>query len=226
MVRDNQTNRDDMARGRGRLRGFQRWAWQTRLWWGAPPAEDGISSWSDINPFGGRPARQDADEFGDGRYRKQWRPDMDFEDVEGCAVHRWVEGCGDYQGDMGFGRPTVSVGTTFGGAGSWFRGSRALFTEEVDDSDADGLYDGPPILDEEACGRWRNIFAGTWAPPSKEFAVVYGFMLALATIFDKKSNPLQELGTGPCNTIGGNSRGRFTCLAGFGMLPSDMAFWD
>ncbi|XP_039156996.1 eukaryotic translation initiation factor 2A isoform X2 [Eucalyptus grandis] len=47
-----------------------------------------------------------------------------------------------------------------------------------------------------------------------------------ATIFDKKCNPLLELGTGPYNTIRWNPKGKFICLAGFGNLPGDMAFWD
>ncbi|GAA0183663.1 translation initiation factor [Lithospermum erythrorhizon] len=74
-----------------------------------------------------------------------------------------------------------------------------------------------------------------WSSTGKEFAVVYGFMPAMATIFDKKCKPLLELGSGSYNTI------RFLfppiwfalinfylvlCLAGFGNLPGDMAFWD
>ncbi|XP_056171896.1 uncharacterized protein LOC115679300 isoform X2 [Syzygium oleosum] len=51
-------------------------------------------------------------------------------------------------------------------------------------------------------------------------------MPAKATIFDKKCNPLLELGTGPYNTIRWNPKGKFICLAGFGNLPGDMAFWD
>ncbi|KAL8140217.1 hypothetical protein V2J09_006238 [Rumex salicifolius] len=65
-----------------------------------------------------------------------------------------------------------------------------------------------------------------WSCTGAEFAVVYGFMPAKATIFDKKSNPLFELGSGPYNTIRMNPKGRFLCLAGFGNLPGDMAFWD
>ncbi|KAL6582305.1 hypothetical protein OROMI_006319 [Orobanche minor] len=65
-----------------------------------------------------------------------------------------------------------------------------------------------------------------WSFSGKEFAVVYGFMPAMATIFDKKCNPLLELGTGPYNTIRWNPKGKFICLAGFGNLPGDVAFWD
>ncbi|RVW34256.1 Eukaryotic translation initiation factor 2A [Vitis vinifera] len=65
-----------------------------------------------------------------------------------------------------------------------------------------------------------------WSYSGSEFAVVYGFMPAKATVFDKKCNPLVELGTGPYNTIRWNPKGKFLCLAGFGNLPGDMAFWD
>ncbi|KAL6548774.1 hypothetical protein OROGR_008540 [Orobanche gracilis] len=80
-----------------------------------------------------------------------------------------------------------------------------------------------------------------WSFSGKEFAVVYGCILifffleamldffnecsmrdmkrqvmpAMATIFDKKCNPLLELGTGPYNTIRWNPKGK-----------CDMAFWD
>ncbi|BBN70160.1 Eukaryotic translation initiation factor eIF2A family protein [Prunus dulcis] len=46
-------------------------------------------------------------------------------------------------------------------------------------------------------------------------------MPSKATVFDKKCNPLLELGTGPYNTIRWNPKGK--C---FGNLPGDMAFWD
>uniref|UniRef100_A0A0E0K252 Translation initiation factor beta propellor-like domain-containing protein n=1 Tax=Oryza punctata TaxID=4537 RepID=A0A0E0K252_ORYPU len=46
-------------------------------------------------------------------------------------------------------------------------------------------------------------------------------MPARATIFNKKCNPLLELGEGPYNTIRWNPKGRW-----FGNLPGDMAFWD
>jgi translation initiation factor 2A len=51
-------------------------------------------------------------------------------------------------------------------------------------------------------------------------------MPAKATIFNKKCNPLHELGEGPYNTIRWNPKGRFVVIAGFGNLPGDMAFWD
>ncbi|PIN03381.1 putative translation initiation factor related to eIF-3a [Handroanthus impetiginosus] len=85
----------------------------------------------------------------------------------------------------------------------------------------DGTYEGLVPLRKD--GPVHDV---QWSYSGKEFAVVYGFMPAMATIFDKKCNPLLELGTGPYNTIRWNPRGKFICLAGFGNLPGDMAFWD
>ncbi|KAK8987841.1 hypothetical protein V6N11_065447 [Hibiscus sabdariffa] len=51
-------------------------------------------------------------------------------------------------------------------------------------------------------------------------------MPANATIFDKKCKRLLELGSGPYNTVRRNPKGKLLCLAGFGNLPGDMAFWD
>ncbi|KAL5576271.1 hypothetical protein UlMin_017970 [Ulmus minor] len=85
----------------------------------------------------------------------------------------------------------------------------------------DGSYEGLVPLRKE--GPVHDV---QWSYAGSEFAVVYGFMPAKATVFDKKCNPLLELGTGPYNTIRWNPKGKFLCLAGFGNLPGDMAFWD
>ncbi|GLT53884.1 hypothetical protein SLA2020_271210 [Shorea laevis] len=85
----------------------------------------------------------------------------------------------------------------------------------------DGTYEGVVSLRKE--GPVHDV---QWSYSGSEFAVVYGFMPAKATVFDKKCNPLLELGTGPYNTIRWNPKGKFLCLAGFGNLPGDMAFWD
>ncbi|XAR64590.1 hypothetical protein NMG60_11008329 [Bertholletia excelsa] len=85
----------------------------------------------------------------------------------------------------------------------------------------DGTHEGVVPLSKE--GPVHDV---QWSCSGSEFAVVYGFMPARATVFDKKCNPLVELGTGPYNTIRWNPKGRFLCLAGFGNLPGDMAFWD
>ncbi|KAJ7947457.1 Eukaryotic translation initiation factor 2A [Quillaja saponaria] len=85
----------------------------------------------------------------------------------------------------------------------------------------DGTHEGLVPLGKE--GPVHDV---RWSYSGSEFAVVYGFMPAKATLFDKKCNPLLELGTGPYNTIRWNPKGKFLCLAGFGNLPGDMVFWD
>ncbi|KAK8978547.1 hypothetical protein V6N11_055536 [Hibiscus sabdariffa] len=61
---------------------------------------------------------------------------------------------------------------------------------------------------------------------AKILVLVTLFMPANATIFDKKCKRLLELGSGPYNTVRWNPKGKLLCLAGFGNLPGDMAFWD
>ncbi|MQM05158.1 hypothetical protein Taro_037964 [Colocasia esculenta] len=81
----------------------------------------------------------------------------------------------------------------------------------------DGSHEGLVPLRKE--GPVHDV---QWSSSGVEFAVVYGFMPAKATVFDKKCNPIIELGTGPYNTIRWNPKGKFLCLAGFGNLPGDM----
>ncbi|KAE9607256.1 hypothetical protein Lal_00026450 [Lupinus albus] len=85
----------------------------------------------------------------------------------------------------------------------------------------DGKHEGLVPLRKEG-----PVHDAQWSYSGLEFAVVYGFMPAKATLFDKNCNPLLELGTGPYNTIRWNPKGKFLCLAGFGNLPGDMVFWD
>nr|XP_043615165.1 eukaryotic translation initiation factor 2A [Erigeron canadensis]XP_043615166.1 eukaryotic translation initiation factor 2A [Erigeron canadensis] len=85
----------------------------------------------------------------------------------------------------------------------------------------DGSYDGLVSLRKE--GPVHDV---QWSSSGKEFAVVYGTMPAMATIFDKKCKPLMELGEGPYNTIRWNPKGRIILVAGYGNLPGYMAFWD
>ncbi|KAJ3675395.1 hypothetical protein LUZ60_004437 [Juncus effusus] len=85
----------------------------------------------------------------------------------------------------------------------------------------DGAHEGLVPLRKE--GPVHDV---QWSVSGSEFAVVYGFMPAKVTIFDKKCNVLVELGEGPYNTIRWNPKGRFICVAGFGNLPGHMVFWD
>ncbi|XP_010428226.1 PREDICTED: eukaryotic translation initiation factor 2A [Camelina sativa] len=85
----------------------------------------------------------------------------------------------------------------------------------------DGTHEGLVPLRKE--GPVHDV---QWSFSGSEFAVVYGFMPACVTIFDKNCKPLMELGEGPYNTLRWNPKGRVLCVAGFGNLPGDMAFWD
>ncbi|GAV72950.1 eIF2A domain-containing protein, partial [Cephalotus follicularis] len=120
---------------------------------------------------------------------------------------------------------------------SWNRGSTGLLVVAQSDVDktnqsyygesklnyltTDGAHEGLVPLSKE--GPVHDV---QWSYSGNEFVVVYGFMPASATVFDKKCKPVLELGTGPYNTIRWNPKGKFLCLAGFGNLPGDMAFWD
>ncbi|XP_015581729.2 eukaryotic translation initiation factor 2A [Ricinus communis] len=120
---------------------------------------------------------------------------------------------------------------------NWNRGSTGLLVVVQSDFDktnqsyygesklnyltTDGTHEGLVPLRKEG-----PIHDVQWSYSGSQFAVVYGFMPASATLFDKKCNPLLELGTGPYNTVRWNPKGKFLCLAGFGNLPGDMAFWD
>ncbi|KAJ8445238.1 hypothetical protein Cgig2_024444 [Carnegiea gigantea] len=90
----------------------------------------------------------------------------------------------------------------------------------------DGAHEGLVPLRITSTGKEGPIHDVQWSYSGSEFAVVYGFMPAKATVFDKKCNPVLDLGSGPYNTVRWNPKGRFLCLAGFGNLPGDMAFWD
>ncbi|XP_031495257.1 eukaryotic translation initiation factor 2A [Nymphaea colorata] len=119
----------------------------------------------------------------------------------------------------------------------WNRGSTGLLVvaqSDVDKSNqsyygetklnyltTDGSHEGHVPLRKE--GPVHDV---QWSPLGTEFVVVYGFMPAKVTLFDKKCNPIFELGTGPYNTLRWNPRGKLLCVAGFGNLPGDMAFWD
>ncbi|KAE9597239.1 putative transcription factor WD40-like family [Lupinus albus] len=67
----------------------------------------------------------------------------------------------------------------------------------------DGKHEGLVPLRKEG-----PVHDAQWSYSGLEFAVVYGFMPAKATLFDKNCNPLLELGTGPYNTIRWNPKGK------------------
>jgi translation initiation factor 2A len=65
-----------------------------------------------------------------------------------------------------------------------------------------------------------------WSPRGTEFAAVYGFMPARATLYSDKLTVVSEINNGPFNMAKWNPFGRFLALAGFGNLPGDVALLD
>jgi translation initiation factor 2A len=84
-----------------------------------------------------------------------------------------------------------------------------------------GNFDCRVPLDKEG-----SIHDVTWAPDSKEFAVVYGSMPAKATLFDHRANPIHHFGINPRNFVRFNPQGRTICIAGFGNLNGTIDLWD
>ncbi|KAL2630985.1 hypothetical protein R1flu_015671 [Riccia fluitans] len=119
----------------------------------------------------------------------------------------------------------------------WNKGSTGLLvlaTSDVDKSNqsyygetrlhfltSNGKHEGAVPLNKEG-----PIHDVQWSPSGTEFIVVYGFMPAKAALFSAECRLIFDFGSGPYNTIRWNPHGRFICLAGFGNLPGDMAFWD
>lgn len=66
-----------------------------------------------------------------------------------------------------------------------------------------------------------------WSPRGDCFVVLAGFMPPRAVVFDSKCAPSLDLGSGPfCHARWSPHHGRFLCLAGFGNLAGDLAFFD
>ena len=70
------------------------------------------------------------------------------------------------------------------------------------------------------------IYHLAWAPNAPQFVVVYGFMPAKATIFNKKCEPVFDFGTGSRNMALYNPQGNVLMLAGFGNLRGVIEMWD
>lgn len=75
-------------------------------------------------------------------------------------------------------------------------------------------------------GKNGPVYHVEWSPKSTEFCVVYGFMPAKATIYNMKTEPVFDFGTGPRNFSFYNPQGNILCLCGFGNLNGNMEFWD
>ncbi|KAG5735456.1 Eukaryotic translation initiation factor 2A [Termitomyces sp. T112] len=86
---------------------------------------------------------------------------------------------------------------------------------------AAGNFDCRVTLDKEG-----PIHDFTWAPNSKEFGVVYGYMPAKTVIFDQRVRALHDFGAHPHNTISFNPQGRLVLVAGFGNLAGKIDIFD
>lgn len=75
-------------------------------------------------------------------------------------------------------------------------------------------------------GKNGPVYHVEWSPKGTEFVVVYGFMPAKATIYNMKTEPVFDFGTGPRNFGYYNPQGTILCLCGFGNLRGNMEFWD
>lgn len=71
------------------------------------------------------------------------------------------------------------------------------------------------------------IYHVEWAPKGGNFVVVYGFMPAKATMFNKKCEKVFDFGTGPRNVAMFNSlSGNLLLLGGFGNLRGNIEIWN
>jgi len=77
-------------------------------------------------------------------------------------------------------------------------------------------------------GKDGPVYSVEWAPNVKPvlFAVVYGYMPAKATLYNKKCESVFDFGTGPRNMVLFNPLGNLVLLGGFGNLRGNMEVWD
>ncbi|PWN41014.1 translation initiation factor eIF-2A [Ceraceosorus guamensis] len=65
-----------------------------------------------------------------------------------------------------------------------------------------------------------------WNPNCREFAVIYGYMPAKATLFSSQVKVIAELGVAGRNFAAFNPQGRLLLIAGFGNLNGTVDVWD
>ena len=70
------------------------------------------------------------------------------------------------------------------------------------------------------------IYHVEWMPNKSQFCVVYGFMPAKATLFNKKCEKVFDFGTGARNLALFNPQGSLLMLGGFGNLRGSIEIWD
>ncbi|KAF2459461.1 eukaryotic translation initiation factor eIF2A-domain-containing protein [Lineolata rhizophorae] len=66
----------------------------------------------------------------------------------------------------------------------------------------------------------------SWSPSGREFAVVYGYIPAKTTIFNRNGTATHDFALGPKNTALFSPDGRFLLLAGFGNLQGGTDMYD
>ncbi|KAL9098631.1 MAG: hypothetical protein Q9163_005750, partial [Psora crenata] len=86
---------------------------------------------------------------------------------------------------------------------------------------ANGGFESRIHLDKEG-----PIHDVAWSPKSNEFGVVYGYMPAKTTLFNKQANPIHTFSLSPRNTILFSPHGCFLLIAGFGNLAGQMDIYD
>jgi len=75
-------------------------------------------------------------------------------------------------------------------------------------------------------GKEGPIYSVTWSPTAPQFVVVYGYMPAKATLFNRKCESVFDFGTGPRNMAVFNPQGNMVLLGGFGNLRGNIEIWD
>jgi len=71
------------------------------------------------------------------------------------------------------------------------------------------------------------IYSVEWSPVKPvQFVVVYGYMPARATLFNRKCESVFDFGTGPRNMVLFNPMGNLLLLGGFGNLRGNVEMWD
>ena len=92
-----------------------------------------------------------------------------------------------------------------------------------------GLYhmplDGKKILNVQL-KKEGPIHDVQWSPLGDEFMVIFGQSPPEACISNRKCEIVHSFGEGPRNTISYSPHGRFLCLAGFGNMSGELAFYD
>jgi translation initiation factor 2A len=92
-----------------------------------------------------------------------------------------------------------------------------------------GLYymplDGKKVLNVQL-KKAGPIHDVQWSPKGDEFIAVFGQSPPEACIFNRNCEVVHSFGEGPRNTVSWSPHGRFLCLAGFGNMSGELAFYD